>query len=74
MHDDTFQRCISCGRTCAQGYRACPWCGAALPTGQLSASMLGPGAQIDFGWGTAIIDRPLGEGGMGIVYHAWLHS
>ena len=56
------------------GYRQCPWCGAGLPTSQLSASMLGPGAQVDFGWAIAVIDRPLGEGGMGLVYHAWLHS
>lgn len=74
MHDDTFQRCVSCGRSCAQGYRQCPWCGAGLPTSQLSSSMLGPGAQIDFGWAMVVIDRALGEGGMGVVYHGWLHS
>ena len=66
-------RCVSCGRTSAQGYRLCPWCGAMLPTTQLPAGQIGPGAQIDFGWAIAIVGPMLGEGGMGVVHHAWLN-
>jgi eukaryotic-like serine/threonine-protein kinase len=54
------------------GYRTCPWCGAQLPTSMQAVSIT-PGSQIDFGWGTAVIGQLLGEGGMGAVYHAWLH-
>lgn len=35
--------------------------------------MLGVGSQIDFGWAMASLDMQLGEGGMGVVWHAWLH-
>jgi serine/threonine protein kinase len=31
------------------------------------------GAQIEFGWAAASLDQQLGEGGMGVVWHAWLH-
>ncbi|MGZ3421239.1 MAG: serine/threonine-protein kinase [Polyangiales bacterium] len=65
-------RCASCGRLAAAGYRACPWCAAPLPTGAFTAT-LGPGSQIDFGWAMAALDQLLGEGGMGVVWHAWLH-
>lgn len=34
---------------------------------------IGVGAQIDFGWAVASLDAMLGEGGMGVVWHAWLH-
>ena len=73
MEADLAQRCISCGRTSAQGYRTCPWCGAQLPTAQLPAGMVGQGSQIDFGWAVAVLGAPLGEGGMGVVHHAWLN-
>jgi serine/threonine protein kinase len=44
-----------------------------LPTTALPSSGVGPGSQIDFGWATATLDQQLGEGGMGVVFHAWLH-
>jgi len=57
----------------AVGYRNCPWCAAPLPTSALPSTRVGPGTQIDFGWASAVLDKQLGEGGMGVVYHAWLH-
>ncbi len=65
-------RCASCGRVAAHGYRACPWCAAPLPYGA-AGSAVGVGSQIDFGWAVAALDQQLGEGGMGVVFHAWLH-
>lgn len=43
-----------------------------MPTGHFTAT-LGPGSQIDFGWAIAVLDQMLGEGGMGVVWHSWLH-
>lgn len=39
----------------------------------MSAASLGVGSQLDFGWAIASLDAQLGEGGMGVVWHAWLH-
>ena len=69
---DGLLRCPSCARLAAQGYRACPWCAAPLPIAH-NHSMLGVGSQIDFAWAMASLDAQLGEGGMGVVWHAWLH-
>ncbi len=73
MSDELSQRCMSCGRTSAQGYRSCPWCGVPLPTAVHPIGMTGQGSQIDFGWALAVLGPILGEGGMGVVHHGWLH-
>ncbi len=72
MVPEGLLRCPSCARLAAQGYRACPWCAAPLPAAP-SATTIGVGAQLDFGWAIASLDAQLGEGGMGVVWHAWLH-
>ncbi|MBK7397512.1 MAG: serine/threonine protein kinase [Myxococcales bacterium] len=71
--EEAVVRCASCGRVSAMGFRVCPWCQAVMPTGIYAAAALGPGTQIDFGWAVAVLDRQLGEGGMGVVWHAMLH-
>ncbi len=43
-----------------------------MPTG-ISGAVVGIGSQIDFAWAVAHLDAQLGEGGMGVVWHAWLH-
>jgi serine/threonine-protein kinase len=73
------QRCPTCGRLSTSGYATCPWCGGAMPgsAAQGAADAASPrGAQdvqVDFGWAVAVLDKQLGEGGMGVVYHAWLY-
>jgi serine/threonine-protein kinase len=69
---DGLLRCASCGRLASPGYRACPWCAAPLPVVSKGIG-IGVGTTIDFGWASAHLDARLGEGGMGVVYHAWLH-
>ena len=48
----------------------CAQCRALQPLANGIA--LGPGATIDVGYGRIVIDVRLGEGGMGIVWRAWL--
>ena len=64
--------CEACRGTLEEEARFCPYCGIrrARPPAR---ERLGSGAQIDLGWGRAILRSPLGEGGMGIVFAAWLY-
>lgn len=64
--------CEACRGTLEEEARFCPYCGIrqVRPT---SRERLGSGAQIDLGWGRAILRDRLGEGGMGIVFAAWLY-
>ncbi len=43
-----------------------------LPSGRPDAPILAPGATIDVGYGRIVLDARIGEGGMGVVWRAWL--
>jgi eukaryotic-like serine/threonine-protein kinase len=63
--------CAGCQGDVESGASFCPYCGAAiLPTPE----RLGPGATLVVdGYGKAILGHEIGQGGMGIVYRAWLY-
>jgi serine/threonine protein kinase len=48
----------------------CPSCGALQPLAP--ARTIGPQTEIDLGTARLVVDAKLGEGGMGIVWRAWL--
>jgi serine/threonine protein kinase len=51
----------------------CPTCRALQPTSPPPReATLGPGGTLDVGYGRIVIDSRIGEGGMGIVWRAWL--
>jgi serine/threonine-protein kinase len=52
------------------GTRVCPRCGA-LQVGRPAASLT-KGETLDRGYGRLVVDERVGEGGMGVVYRAWL--
>jgi serine/threonine protein kinase len=61
--------CAQCGAVVPPNGRVCPGCGA------LQASRtptIVPGASIDLGDSRIVVDARLGEGGMGVVWRAWL--
>jgi serine/threonine-protein kinase len=62
--------CPQCHAAVPAGVRVCPRCHALQP--QPSTTVLAPGATMDLGYGRIVIDGRLGEGGMGIVWRAWL--
>jgi serine/threonine-protein kinase len=50
----------------------CPHCGEKL-SALRSAPRIGPGAELDLGWGKAVVGDVIGEGGMGVVHRGWLY-
>src|SRR6187399_2193690 len=63
--------CVRCRGNVETGASFCPFCGAAMFA---TPERLGPGSTLavaDFG--KAVIGHEIGQGGMGIVYRAWLY-
>jgi eukaryotic-like serine/threonine-protein kinase len=51
--------------------RFCPQCGLEITKPKLA---IGPGAELELeDWGQAVLGLSIGEGGMGVVYRAWLY-
>jgi serine/threonine protein kinase len=63
--------CVQCSTPLTPGTRVCPQCHALQPVAVQRVG-LGPGATIDLGYGRVVIQARLGEGGMGVVWRAWL--
>jgi len=63
--------CAGCRRDVETGASFCPFCGAPiLPTPE----RLGPGSTLAVeDYGKAVLGHEIGQGGMGIVYRAWLY-
>jgi len=64
--------CSACRSEIVDEARFCPQCGVLLvKPAKLS---IGPGAELDLeDWGRAVLGHTIGEGGMGVVYRAWLY-
>jgi serine/threonine protein kinase len=60
--------CAQCGVPLTPEQRVCPACRALQPT----RDGLAPGATIDQGKTRIVVDSRIGEGGMGVVWRAWL--
>jgi serine/threonine protein kinase len=63
--------CAGCRNNVEASARFCPYCGAPiLPTPE----RLGPGSTLTVDdYGKAVLGHEIGQGGMGIVYRAWLY-
>lgn len=64
--------CVQCKHILAEGTAVCPSCRSLQPARSLGRGQLGPGVQIDRGYGRIVVDAKLGSGAMGTVYRAWL--
>jgi eukaryotic-like serine/threonine-protein kinase len=60
--------CAHCGTLLAPEQRVCPSCSSLQPTREVFAA----GATIDRGDARIVIDARIGEGGMGVVWRAWI--
>ena len=60
--------CTQCKALLTPDQRVCPQCHALQPTRE----SIGPGVTIDRGDARLVVDARLGEGGMGVVWRAWL--
>jgi serine/threonine-protein kinase len=60
--------CLQCGASLTADERVCPACRALQPTRDSFAS----GDTIDRGDSRLVVDARIGEGGMGIVWRAWV--
>ncbi|MBX3189303.1 MAG: serine/threonine protein kinase [Labilithrix sp.] len=63
--------CVQCNLSLAEGVAVCPRCRSLQPA-RAHARTLGPGTQIDRGYGRIVVDARIGAGAMGTVFRAWL--
>ncbi len=63
--------CVQCNQTLEDGAAVCPHCRSLQPSRTRSRT-LGPGTQIDRGYGRIVVDARIGSGAMGTVFRAWL--
>ncbi len=64
-------KCVQCNQLLESGTAVCPRCKSLQPARAKRAG-LGPGTQIDRGYGRIVVDARIGSGAMGTVYRAWL--
>ena len=63
--------CVQCNLSLADGVAVCPRCRSLQPA-RTQGRALGPGTQIDRGYGKIVVDARIGSGAMGSVFRAWL--
>ena len=63
--------CVQCNQTLGDSAAVCPHCRSLQPSRARSRT-LGPGTQIDRGYGKIVVDARIGSGAMGTVFRAWL--
>jgi serine/threonine-protein kinase len=68
--------CVGCHGSVEEGASFCPFCGLPLTPSlaPASAERLGPGSVFPVeDYGKVVLGHEIGQGGMGIVYRAWLY-
>ena len=63
--------CVQCSQTIDDGASVCPHCRSLQPS-RSHGRTLGPGTNIDRGYGKIVVDSRIGSGAMGTVFRAWL--
>ena len=63
--------CVQCNESVDDNAAVCPSCRSLQPS-RARGRTLGPGTQIDRGYGRIVVDARIGSGAMGSVYRAWL--
>jgi serine/threonine-protein kinase len=63
--------CVQCNLGIDDGAPVCPHCRSLQPS-RAQGRTLGPGTQIDRGYGKIVVDARIGSGAMGTVFRAWL--
>jgi serine/threonine protein kinase len=63
--------CIHCPTDLPHGTRICPTCKTLQPLA-IHHGPVGEGTTIDLGYGRIVVQTRIGEGGMGVVWRAWL--
>lgn len=63
--------CVQCNQGIDDSAAVCPHCRSLQPS-RAQGRVLGPGTQIDRGYGKIVVDARIGSGAMGTVFRAWL--
>jgi eukaryotic-like serine/threonine-protein kinase len=65
--------CVRCHSVISQeSAHFCPHCGEKLDAPS-DARRISAGAELDLGWGKAVLGDVIGEGGMGVVHRGWVY-